>query len=75
MPGLLYADDLALCGESEEGLRAIVGWFAEVCRRRVLKINVGKSKEMVRNGDVGLECEVNVDGIRLEHVSELWVCF
>ena len=25
LPGLLYADDLALCGESEEDLRAIVG--------------------------------------------------
>ena len=29
---LLYADDLVLCGESEEDLRAIVGRFIEVCR-------------------------------------------
>ena len=25
LPGLLYADDLVLCGESEEDLRAMVG--------------------------------------------------
>ena len=25
---------------------------------------------MVMNGEEGLECEVRVDGIRLEHVSE-----
>ena len=38
---LLYADDLLLCGESEEDLRAIVGHFIEVCRRRGLKVNAG----------------------------------
>ena len=70
MPGLLYADDLVLCGESEEDLRVMVGQFAEVCRRRGLKVNVGKSKVMLLNGDEGLECDVHVDGIRLEHVSE-----
>ena len=32
--GLLYADDLVLCGESDEDLRVMVGWFADVCRRR-----------------------------------------
>ena len=35
------ADDLALCGDSEEDLRAIVGRFVEVCRRRGLKVNEG----------------------------------
>ena len=35
-PGLLYADDLILCGESEEHLRAILGRLIEVCRRRGL---------------------------------------
>ena len=34
LPGLLYADDLVLCGESEEDLRAMVGRFVEGCRRR-----------------------------------------
>ena len=69
MPGLLYADDLVLCGESEEELRVMVGRFAEVCRRG-LKVNAGKSNVMVLNGDEGLECEGHVDGIRLEDVSE-----
>ena len=50
MPGLLYVDDLVLCGESEEGLRAMVGRFVEVCRRRGLKHNAGKSKVMVLCG-------------------------
>ena len=30
LPGLLYADDLVLCGESEEELRAMVGCFVDV---------------------------------------------
>ena len=38
----------------------MVGRFVEVCRRRGLKFNVGK----------GLECEVHVDRVRLEYVSE-----
>ena len=32
--GLLYADDLVLCDESEEDIKGMVGRFAEVCRRR-----------------------------------------
>ena len=53
-----------------------MGRFIEVCRRRDLKVHAGKSKVMVLgweevivlNGEEGLECEVNVDGVRLEHV-------
>ena len=63
LPGLLYADELALFGESKEDLRALVGRFIEVCRRRGLKVNVGKSKVMVLNGEEGLECEISVDGV------------
>ena len=48
----------------------MVGRFTEVCRRRGLKVNAGKSKLMVLNVQEGLEYEVHVDGIRLEHVSE-----
>ena len=47
MPGLLYAEYLVLWGKLEENLMAVVGHFAEVCRRRGLKINAGKSKVMV----------------------------
>ena len=70
LPGLLYADDLALCGESEENLRAMVGQFVEVCRRRGLKVNAGKRKNMVLNREVGLDGEVYVGWIPLEHFSE-----
>ena len=66
MPGLY----LVLCGESEEDLRAIVGRFFEVCRRRGLKVNADKTKEMLLGGEEWLECEVCVAWIRLEHVSK-----
>ena len=66
LPGLLYADDLVLCGESEDALRAMMGRFIEVCRKRGLKVNADKNKVMVLNGDEGLECEVLVNVMRLE---------
>ena len=50
MPGLFYAGDLVLCGESEEDLRAIVGRFIDACRRRGLKDNAGKSKVKLLDG-------------------------
>ena len=43
LPSLLNANDLGLCGGSEEDLRVMVGHFAEVCRRG-LKVNAGKNK-------------------------------
>ena len=43
---LLYADDLVLCSESEEDLRAMVGCLVEVCRRRGLKVNASENKMM-----------------------------
>ena len=46
-----------------------MGCFVEVCRRGSLKANACKSKVMVL-GEEGLECEVCIDGIRLENVSE-----
>ena len=61
---------MVLCGESDEDLRVKVGQFSEVCRRRRLKANAGKSKVMILNGEEGVECEVRVDGICLDHVSE-----
>ena len=70
LPGLFYADGLVVCGELlEKDLRAMVGWFVEVCRRG-LKVNAGKSKMMVMNGEEGLDCEVHVDGVCLEHASK-----
>ena len=46
----LYADNLVLCDELAKNLRAMVGRFAEVCRRG-LKVNAGKSKLMSLNGE------------------------
>ena len=34
LPGLFYADNVVVCSVSEEDLRVMVGWFAEVCRKR-----------------------------------------
>ena len=48
-----------------------MGCFIEVFRRRGLKVNAGKSKEMVLNGEEGLECRVSEDGVQLELVSEV----
>ena len=70
LPGLLYVDDLVLCGDSEGDLRVMVEQFGEVCGRRGLKVNAGKSKVIVLNGEAALECEVHLDGIHLENVSE-----
>ena len=67
----LCADDLVLCGELEENLRAVVGRFAEGYRRRSLKDNAGKSMVMMLNGEEGLECDIHIDGIHLEYVCEL----
>ena len=49
----------------------MVGWFFEVYRRRGLKFHAGKRKVMTLNGEEVLECEVHVDGIRLENVSKV----
>ena len=62
MPGILYADGLFLCGESEEDLKLKVGQFNEVCMRRGLKVNADKNKAMVSGGEEGLGCETRVDG-------------
>ena len=52
--------------------RVMVGWFAEVCWRRGLKVNGGISKVMLLNGEEGLECEVHVDWIRFLVSSPYW---
>ena len=51
LSGLLLANDLVLCGESEEDIRSVMERFVEVCRKRGLKLNAGKSKVMVLNGE------------------------
>ena len=53
----------------EEDLRAMVGHFVQVCRRRGLKVNASKREVMELGGEEGLECEVCVDGMQLDHGS------
>ena len=55
-------------GELEEDPRLMVGHFVEVCRRKGLIVNGGKSKVMVLGGEETLEREVCIDGIYFEHV-------
>ena len=68
--GLLYEHYLVVCGESKENLGTMVGRFVELCKKRGLKVNADKSKMMVLNGEERWECDIYVDGIRLEHISE-----
>ena len=58
----MYADDLVMFGESGQDLRAIVGCFIEVYRRRGLEVNAGESKVLLLRGEEGLVCEVCVNG-------------
>ena len=62
MPDFFYPDYLVLCGELEEDLRAMaLFWYVgEEVRKSMQVILLG--------GEEGLECEVHVDRIRLEHV-------
>ena len=69
VPCLLYADDLVLCGESEESLSRLVERFGRICKRRGLKVNVDKSKVMVI-GKERTPCRILLDGEQLEQVSE-----
>ena len=68
LPSLLYADNLVLCGESEEDLRARWKNFLRFVGEEVVKSS--KSKVMGLNEEDGLECQVRVCVMRLEHVSE-----
>ena len=43
--------------------------FVDVCRKSVLKVNTDKSKVIILGGEEGLECEVCVDGMSLNHVG------
>ena len=64
---LLFADDTVLVANSEAMLRRLVKEFGRVCKRRKLKVNVGKCKVNVcsRNGSMNL-LDVELSGERLE---------
>ena len=46
-------------------------WDVLLVCKRGLKVNVGKSKVMMLNGEEELECEICVDGMQLEHDTGL----
>ena len=64
LPGLLYEDDIILCGESEQDLEVVMERFVDVCRR-CLKVNANKIKVIVLIKEEELKCEIRVDGARL----------
>ena len=58
-----------MCGESKEKLRAMV-YFLLRCVGERSESQCRQEQMMVLGWEEGLECEVYVDGINLEHVSE-----
>ena len=70
MNQLLFADDTVVVADSEKKLCQLVAEFGRVCKRRKLRVNVGKSKVMrcTRNED-GARLNVSLDGEALEEVD------
>ena len=54
----LVCKDLVLCGKLEEDLRAMLGGFAEGCKKRCLIVKADRDKIMVLSGEERLEFEV-----------------
>ena len=67
---LMFADDTVLVGDSEEKLNRLVQEFGNVCQRRKLKVNEGKSKVMKvgRDGELN-ELNVSLNSRRMEEVD------
>ena len=67
---LLFADDTTLVADSEDMLCRLVSEFGRVCKRRKLRVNVGKSKVMrcSRYGN-GERMHVILNGEPLEEVD------
>ena len=67
---LLFADDTALVADTEEKLGQLVEEFGRVCRRRKLRVNVGKSKVMRCTRELGgRRLNIGLDGEQLEEVD------
>ena len=67
---LMFADDTALVSDTEEGLGGLVKEFGRVCERRLLRVNIGKSKVMKgsREGEKG-NLNILLNGEKLEEVE------
>ena len=71
MNQLLFADDTVVVADSEEKLRRLVLEFGRVCKRRKLRVNVGKSKVMrCTRSEGGANLNVLLDGEALEEVDQ-----
>ena len=71
MNQLLFADDTVVVADSEEKLCQLVTEFGRVCKRRKLRVNVGKSKVMrCTNREDGNRLNVTLDGEVLEEVDQ-----
>ena len=44
---MLYADDIVLISESQEGLQCHLGALDEFCMQRGMTVNLGKTKAMI----------------------------
>ena len=63
-----------LVGDSEEKLQRLVSEFANVCWRRKLTVNVGKSKTMRINGNENeREIDISMNGAQME-MAESYKC-
>ena len=56
--------------QMERARKGVAFLLNDVWHSAVILVNVGASKVMVLSGEEGLECEVYIDRIHLEHVSE-----
>ncbi len=86
MTTYLFANDTALLAENVRDLQKIVDHFHNVCSRKKLRVNAGKSKVMVfGRRDVEVvdfgntymvsvpvdeRCEIVMEGVRMEVVKE-----
>ena len=68
LPVLLFADDTVLMSDNEWELNGLVNMFGEVCEKRNLKVNVGKSKVMIFERGEESDCEVRLNNQVMENV-------
>lgn len=73
---LMYADAVVLLARTERDLKRFLEKFSEICERRCLQVNVGNSRMMIMEREVGFMCNLEVFDKNLHVVKELqsfWV--
>ena len=67
---LMYADDLILLSETNEGLQAQINKLNDYCEKWKLEINEKKSKVMIFNrGNKLIKSEIRINKTPVEHVK------